>query len=105
MTLGRVTVTGPPDRDVYVNKGYTKRTGTIGSDGVTETPIILPFGRYLFETLDAAGKPDHWAKASVSKKTPDVAVTLVAKPPSVKPRPVKPRPMKPPRTKPTAPTS
>ncbi|MCB9947428.1 MAG: hypothetical protein H6842_06305 [Rhodospirillaceae bacterium] len=105
MTLGRVTVTGPADFGVYVNKGYTKPAGTIGSGGVTETPIILPFGRYLFETLDAAGKPDHWAKASVSKRTPDVAVTLVAKPPPGTPRPVKPRPVKPPRAKPTAPTS
>jgi hypothetical protein len=48
-----VTVNEPAGRALFVDGNYAN------DEGLVPVTVMLPAGPHLFETLDAAAKPDH----------------------------------------------
>ena len=72
MPWGSVTLTGPADRDVYVNGNYEDVAGQTNEDFVVE------YGINTFETLDGQFRVDLRAEAEVNDESPHVTVALGA---------------------------
>jgi len=72
MPWGSVTVTGPVDRDVYVNGNYEDIAGKTNDDFAVE------YGLNTFETLDDQWRIDFRARVEVNDASPLVDAELGA---------------------------
>ena len=72
MPWGSVTLTGPTDRDVYVNGNYEDVAGQ------TNEAFAVEYGLNTFETLDSEFRIDFRAETEVNDETPHVEAALQA---------------------------
>lgn len=76
MAFAKVTVEGPPNRKLYLNRMYGRRRGLTDASGVSVDPIRVEIGEALIETLDKNKKPDFAVRFVVKKNDPTLTVTL-----------------------------
>ena len=72
MPWGSVTLTGPANRDVYINGNYEDIAGLTNEDFAVE------YGLNTFETLDGQFRIDFRVEAEVNDEAPHVDKELVA---------------------------
>ena len=65
-----VTVNDPAGRPLFVDGNYDN------DEGLIPVTVMVPAGPHLFETLDAAGKPDR--RARTDNTVPDGAGVTIA---------------------------
>ena len=70
MSIGSVRVTGPADRDVYVNGQYGEAAGKTGGT------FLVEYGNNRFESLDFEYRVDYAANVTADEGHQDVEAEL-----------------------------
>lgn len=77
MAFGKITVHGPPNRDLFVNELRNKPKSRTNESGLSIRPIKVEYGENLIETLDENKKPDFAGTVTVNKQNPNPVLKLM----------------------------